>query len=307
MKFLITGATGLVGRALTVQLLAEGHSYNFLTTRKQQLDSDPQGKGFYWNVKEGVLDESCFQGVDCIIHLAGASISKRWTKAYKKEILDSRVAGTELLANGLKTLEGKHQVKQLIAASAVGIYPSSTELLKEEDAQQNPQTFMEKVVFYWEQSMDRFSELGIGIAKIRIGLVLAQEGGVLATLKIPTQLGLGAAFGNGKQGQSWIHITDLVNLFMTAANARWTGIYNAVAPNPVSQKNLMKALAKALKRPYFMPPLPGFFITMLTGEMSALVLESHWISAQKVIDKGFVFLYPELEASLQDIYQKTGK
>ena len=301
MKILITGATGLVGTVLMEKAISAGHHIHYLTTRKQQLNKNSKAKGFYWNPKIDEIDTACFDGVDCIVHLAGASISQRWTAKNKKEILDSRVEGTRLLAKGLVRCKDQHQVKQVIAASAIGIYPSSFTTIYTEDYQPKPDSFLEEVVMAWEAEEDQFTSLGVGLCKLRIGLVLTKTGGVLGPLKIPTQLGLGAAFGNGKQIQAWIHVDDLVQMILTARENHWQGVYNAVSPNPVSQNEFTKALAKAMNRPYFMPPLPKFLIRLVAGEMSTLVFNSQHVSAEKVLNEGFVFSHPKLDVALQSL------
>ena len=213
MKLLITGATGLIGRNLTQEFIDQGFEVNYLTTKQSKTEASNQAKGFYWNPKQNQIDLNCFSGVDSIVHLAGATVSKRWTKAYKAKILSSRVLSTQLLFKGLQDLGGKHQVKHLVSASAIGIYPSDFELEFNEEAEVNPKSFMEKVVFDWEHEVDAFRDEGLRLAKLRIGLVLSKQGGVLGTLKIPTYFGLGAAFDSGKQGQSWIHMEDVLGIF----------------------------------------------------------------------------------------------
>ena len=160
---------------------------------------------------------------------------------------------------------------------------------------------MQKVVAQWEKEVDEFQSEGISICKLRIGLVLTKKGGVLGTLKIPTYFGLGAAFDSGRQGQSWIHIDDLTTLFLRASEEKWEGVYNAVAPNPITQTVFMSALAHAMKRPFFLPPIPSFLLKIGAGEMSDLVLDSHWISSQKIIDLGFQFQYIEIQRAIASL------
>jgi len=307
MKLLITGATGLIGRNLTQEFIDQGFEVNYLTTQQSKTEALNQAKGFYWNPKQNQIDLNCFSGVDSIVHLAGATVSKRWTKAYKAKILSSRVLSTQLLFKGLQDLGGKHQVKHLVSASAIGIYPSDFELEFNEEAEVNPKSFMEKVVFDWEHEVDAFRDEGLRLAKLRIGLVLSKQGGVLGTLKIPTYFGLGAAFDSGKQGQSWIHMEDVLGIFSKAVSDQWDGIFNTVAPNPVTQDKLMAALAGGLKRPYFFPPIPAFLLKIGAGEMSDLVLDSHWISSQKVIDQGYVFKFTDIEQAINDLVGSKSK
>jgi len=304
MKLLITGATGLVGKELVKRALNQGMEIHFLTTQQSKLNSIVVAKGFYWNPSLQEIDSACFEGVSTIVHLAGATISKRWTTSYKKTILSSRVDSTQILLAGLKTLSEGHSVTQLVSASAIGVYPSDFDQTVEENMPLSPSSFMEQVVTDWEQQSDSFSTMGIKVTKLRIGLVLAADGGVVATLKIPTMFGLGAAFGNGKQGQSWIHITDLVSLFLFAIEKQWEGVFNAVTPNPVSQSRFITALAKALHRPHIFPPLPKFLIQLLVGEMSSLVLDSHWVSSKKLVEHGFSFEFPNINDAFENIFHK---
>ena len=305
MKILITGATGLLGRSLVKVALSKGIQINFLTTKKTKINCLNNAIGFYWNPSNGDLDMNCFSGVDIIIHLAGASISKPWTTSYRKLIFSSRVDSTRLLFSSLKRIRSSHRVKQIISASAIGIYSSDFEKIFSEKAKVYPDSFMEEVVIAWENEVDSFTSINIKVAKMRIGLILSNNGGVLGPLKIPTAFGLGAAFGNGKQGQSWIHISDVIGIFLKACNDHWEGIYNTVSPNPVSQTYFIEALAKALKRPYFLPPIPKILLKILVGKMSSLVLDSHWISAQKVIDKKYKFLYPEINTAMMNIIDNS--
>ena len=301
MKILVTGATGLVGSVLLEQATAQGHQIHYLTTRKNQLEVISNAKGFYWNPKLNEIDHKCFDGVDVLIHLAGARISQRWTKKNKKEILDSRVEGTNLLVSAIQQLNGKHQLKQVVAASAIGIYPSSFSAVYTEDYTPQPNSFLEEVVIAWEKAEDGFASLGLKLCKLRIGLVLTATGGVLGPLKIPTRFGLGADFGNGQQTQSWIHVDDLVAISLNAAAQQWEGIYNAVSPHAVAQKVFTKTLAKAMRRPYFMPSLPQFPIRLVMGEMSILVFNSQNVSAVKVLQKGYEYRYPELLAAIKSL------
>lgn len=301
MKLLITGATGLIGKKITENLLETGFQIHYLTTGKSKTNILQGATGFYWNPEQNQIDLKCFYGVDTIIHLAGSTVSKRWTKSYKEKIYSSRINSGKLLLKGIEDLNGEHQIKHLVSASAIGVYPSDFNDYFDEEAEVSRTTFMEKVVIDWENETDSFSSEGISIAKLRIGLVLSESGGVLGTLKLPTYFGLGAAFGSGKQGQSWIHMNDLVGIFLKAVEDQWEGVFNAVAPNPVTQSEFIASLSRALKRPYFLPPIPAFLIRIGAGEMSDLVLDSHWISSQKVIDKGYSFQYTDIQKALDDL------
>jgi uncharacterized protein (TIGR01777 family) len=236
--------------------------------------------------------------VDAIIHLAGATISKRWTPEYKKEILDSRVLSTNLLYDTLKN--NSNSVNHFIGASATGIYPNSLTKVYSEESADKDDSFLSTVVQKWEAAEDRISSLNIKVAKIRTGLVLSGEGGVLKELAGPTKLGLGAAFGSGKQIQSWIHHSDLVGIYYYILENQLTGIYDAVAPHPVSQEDLVKTIAEVLGKPYIMPNLPRFAMKLALGEIHKLLFDSQNVSAKKIINSGYQFEYLSLNKAIAD-------
>lgn len=299
MRILITGATGLVGNALTFQLLQNGQSVHYLTTSKKKISNGSHFRGFYWNPEQGIIDENALIGVDAIIHLAGATVSKRWTKSYKEEILESRTLSANLLYRTLKS--NPHQVTQFISASATGIYPDSLTNVYTEDSKEVGDDFLANVVVKWEEGVDKMQELGIKTAKVRTGLVLSAQGGALPEMLKTIKLGIGSAFGSGKQVQSWIHIDDLAAIYLYIINNNLEGVYNGVAPNPVTNQELTAALAKIEHKPLFMPNIPKFLMKLVLGEMHTLLFASQNVSANKIIGKGFVFKYPKLEQALQNL------
>lgn len=302
MKLLITGATGLVGKEIVAKAHQLGHEVHFLTTRPTEVNRFAPAKGFLWNPSKNQIDENCLIGVDVIFHLAGATVSKRWSKSYKTTIRKSRVESTRLLFKTLKEKANNHQVSQVVSASAIGVYPHEPEQWVDEETPINPTAFMQSVVWEWENEVDQITTLSIRVVKLRIGLVLSRNGGVVKTLKIPALMGLATAFGSGTQGQSWIHIDDLVALFFEAATHHWEGIFNSVSPYPVMQNEFVKSLAKSLKRPVVFPPIPKFLIKLMVGEMSDLVLDSHWVSSKKIEQKGFVFKFPDIMSAFNALF-----
>jgi len=298
MKVLITGATGLVGKELVSLLLKNGIHINYLTTSQDKLQNEDNYKGFLWNPKKGEIDTASIGGVDAIIHLAGATISKRWTPAYKEEIVESRVLSTNLLYKVLS--ENINNVHQFIGASATGIYPDSLDKVYSEDDTATDNSFLGTVVQKWEAAEDSIASLGIKVAKIRTGLVLSGEGGVLKELAGPTKFGLGTAFGSGRQIQSWIHHSDLTGIYMFALSSELEGVYNAVAPFPVSQEELVKTIANVLDKPYFMPNIPEFAMELVLGEMHTLLFTSQNVSAKKIIAEGYQFKYLSLEKAIKN-------
>lgn len=299
MKILITGATGLIGKELVTLLLQNGISIHYLTTSKNKIESQSNYQGFYWNPDQGIIDENALMGVDSIIHLAGATISKRWTSKYKQEIIESRILSSNLLFKALK--DYPNSVKQIVSASAIGIYPDNlTKLYTEEDTEVDD-SFLGKVVLKWEDSVNKFKLHNIKVCKIRTGLVLSGKGGALTEMMKPIKMSIGSPFGSGKQMQSWIHIHDLVEMYFFAVSNNLEGIYNAVAPNPVTNKKLTQEIASVLDKPLFMPNIPKFLMKLILGEMHIILFSSQNVSSKKIETEGFNFKYKQLEKALQQL------
>jgi hypothetical protein len=299
MTLLITGATGLIGQEIVKQCHAHGINVHYLTTSKTKLSTTDNYKGFYWSPDTNEIDHSCFKDVSVIINLVGASISKRWTSAYKKEILESRTKTSQLLQDTIKT--HGYDITHVISASAIGIYPSSITNYYEESSPEVSDTFLGTVVQQWENAIDGYKRLGCKVAIIRIGLVLANNGGALPVLVKPVKFGIGAGFGSGNQWQSWIHLQDLAGIFVYALQNKLEGIYNGVAPNAVSNIELIKVTAKVLKRPLILPNIPIFVLRWLLGEMHILLSQSQRVSSHKIESEGFNFKFANLKPALEDL------
>lgn len=302
MKVLITGATGLVGKEVVDLLLQNGVKINYLTTSKNKIQYQPNYSGFYWNPEAGVIDENCLIGVSVIINLAGSSIAQKWTSKNKEDILESRILSANLLYNTLK--HNPHQVTQVISASAIGIYPSHLTQLYTEDFTQYKDTFLSNVVLKWEDSINQIERLGIKVCKLRIGLVLSEHGGVLSQMVKPIKMAMGAPFGSGKQMQSWIHIKDLASIFLFVMQKHLKGVYNAVAPNPVTNKELVKAIAETCDVPLLLPNIPKFMLKLLLGEMHTLLLDSQNVSSNKIQAEGFHFQFNSVDSALEQILKE---
>lgn len=298
-KILITGATGLVGQEIVKVCHENNIDVHYLSTSKRKLESQPNYKGFYWNPSEGHIDINCFKGVEVIINLAGASVTRKWTTSYKEKILSSRLETLGLLHKTIK--EERIDIKQLISASAIGIYPDSRTHFYEEDFNVKSNSFLGQVVNQWEEAADKFKSLNIRVAKIRIGLVLSDKGGALEQLLKPIKAFVGSPIGSGKQWQSWVHINDLAALFLFVIKYNLEGVFNGVAPNAVQQAELVKAIAKVLGKPIFMPKVPAFVIRAILGEMSEIILESQRVSCKKIEQLGFNFKYHQLKPALEDL------
>jgi hypothetical protein len=280
-------------------LLRKGVQVNFLTISQNKITKKPNLQGFFWNPEQGIIDENAFIGVDVIVHLAGANVSKRWTNTYKQEIIESRIISSNLLFKVLK--HNPNQVKQIISASAIGVYPDSLKNIYTETNKTVDNSFLGNVVVKWEESVDKFKLLNIKVCKLRTGIVLSEKGGALFEMLKPIKFGLGAAFGTGKQIQSWIHLTDLTEMYLFAAQNQLEGIYNAVAPNPISNKQLTVAIAKKLKKPLFLPNIPEFMMQLILGEMHEILFSSQNVNNNKIINEGISFKYTSVEKALEHL------
>ena len=299
MKYLITGATGLVGSKLTEELLKEGHYVHYLTTRESAIEDEKKYKGFLWNVNAMSIDPACIEGVDTIIHLAGESVFQKWTEDAKKRIMDSRIDSTQLLLNLLN--DNEHQVQQVITASAIGIYPDdqNSHALKENEIPPMADNFLADVCIAWESMGLQFAEMGLRHAIVRIGIVLAPDGGALEQMVKPVKLYAGAGFGNGEMWQSWIAIDDLVGIFIHISEEELEGVYNGVAPYPVKNRAMIEAIGEQIGKPVFLPNVPKFMMKLILGDMAAIVLSSQHASSSKVEESGYVYELPNLKEALQ--------
>lgn len=300
MKILITGATGLIGRAVVSECRKKNIQVNYLTTNRDKIEDSDEVKGFYWNPNAGVIDTNCFSNVTAIIHLAGASIAKRWTSAYKQQIVESRVVSTNLLFTSLKKLTN-HTVEHVIAASAIGVYPNSYTQYYDEQCEEIDDSFLGEVVEKWENAVDVFEQLGIKTSKIRTGLVLTSKGGALEPLVATIKNYIGAPLATGKQWQSWIHIEDMVNIYMHVLENACYGVYNAVAPNPVTNEKMTKLIAEILQKPLLPVNVPKFMLKLILGEMSYLLLSSQRVDSKKIEASGYTFVYPQLQRALENL------
>jgi len=304
MKVLITGATGLIGSEIVALCHANGIAVNYLTTRKNQLSSSENYKGFFWNPAKGEIDLNCFSEVDAIINLAGASISKRWTQTYKETILNSRVHSLQTLYKGIQD-SGNTQIKSFVSASAIGIYPNSLSTFYEEDEIAVDPSFLGEVVQAWEKEINRFTTFNFSVATVRIGLVLSKKGGALVEIAKPVRYYVGAAFGSGEQWQSWVHVHDLARLFLFIIERRLIGIFNGVSPNPVSNAKLVREVAKGLNRPLLLPRIPKFMMNAILGEMSYLLFASQRVSAKKIEEEGFAFEHGNINLALKELFKTS--
>ncbi len=291
MTVAITGASGFVGRALTPALRAAGYT---VRTVGRGSSSD-----VLWDPRAGRLRAADLDGVDAVVHLAGASVSERWTPEHKREILESRVRGTSLIATTIAAMPRKPKV--LVSASAIGIYGSRGDEWLSEDGSLGGD-FLADVGRAWESNADVAQDAGIRVVHPRIGIVLSPDGGALAKMLPPFRLGVGGPMGSGGQWMSWIAIDDLIGAIQFAlVTETLAGPVNAVAPSPVTNAAFGAALGAALHRPAILP-VPAFALRLIFGEMAeATVLASQRVRATKLAAAGYAFRYPELDGALRHL------
>ena len=300
---LITGGTGMVGSSLTQLLLNKGYQVIVLT-RKPKVSTVSKLSYAVWNIAEGYIDPLAIGKADAIVHLAGAGVAdERWTKKRKQEIVDSRVKSGALLVKYLS--ENPHQVKTVVTASAIGWYgPDTAKSLQHGFVENDPcdGAFLGETCKKWEDSVKPIGSMGIRIVTLRIGIVLNKQGGALAEFVKPAKFGMATIFGNGRQIVSWIHHEDVCKMIVySIEKANLKGVFNAVSPHPVSNKDLIIAITKKLCGFYIPLPVPSFILKIMLGKMSVEVLKSAQVSSQKIQEDGFTFDYPNLHSALNDL------
>lgn len=302
-KILITGGSGLVGTRLSEMLIDQGYEVAHLSRKPSKFS---RYKTFRWDIKEGYIDENAITYADYIIHLAGAGVAdEKWTEERKQEIVNSRVESANLLYSCLQKKE--HHVKGFISASAIGIYGDSGDQLVSEESILGDD-FLAEVCKAWEASAWQVTNIGLRTVILRLGIVLSNEGGALPLLARPVKMMAGAPLGSGKQYMSWIHIDDACRLFIRAIeDPHIEGVYNAVAPHPVTNKEFTKELAEVMHKPLVLPKVPEFALNLVLGKKSEVILSSQRVSANKVLHTGFTFEYNYLDEALDSFYDKNLK
>ena len=303
---LITGGTGLVGKLLTKALVQKGYKVLILSRTTNGKTASGSVSYATWDVKKQQIDREALQSADYIIHLAGAGVvDKKWTEAYKKEIVESRTESSRLIFETLQNNPNK--VKAIVNASAIGWYGADANPVKSFiETDKADESFLGDTCRLWEQSIEPVESLGKRLVKLRIGIVLSNDGGALPEFKKSLRFGVAAILGNGKQMVSWIHIDDLCRLFIAAIeNENLSGSYNAVAPNPVSNKALTITLAKVIKGNFYIPlHVPAFVLKIMMGQRSVEVLKSATVSCKKIMDTGFQFTFMNIDAALNNLVKK---
>ena len=299
---IITGGTGLIGGALSRFLESRGFEVIILTRKPREHRSNSPGITYAaWNPEEQTVNEEAFEKAKYVINLAGAGVAdKPWTEKRKKEIVESRTKSSELLIRAMSRIP--NQIVSVVSASAIGWY-------KERSAGQSLETdppdkgFLGETCRLWENSILPVQNLGKRLVILRTGIVLSNEGGAFPQFAKPVRYGIAGVIGEGRQIISWIHIEDICRIYSEAMiNTKWLGVYNAVAPNPVSNKTFTLALAKKMKGSFYIQlPVPHFILRLLLGDRSEEVLKSSNISSGKLKETGFQFIYPTIDGAFQDL------
>jgi len=297
-KVLITGGTGLVGTHLGIKLQELGYEIAILSRNKR---NENKIQTYFWNYNKNEIDKDAINTSDYIIHLAGENLGeRRWTSKRKQLVFDSRIKSAELIYNNID--KGNNRLRAFITASAIGYYGAITSDKIFSETEPPSDDFLGQTCKKWEQVADRFTDIGIRTVKIRTGVVLAKQGGVLSKIIIPIKLGIGSAIGDGNQYFPWIHIDDLCSIYIKAIeDTQMIGAFNAVAPEHKTNKQFIETVARNLDRPLWFPKIPAIAIKVILGKMSEMILTGSRISSDKIKNSGFVFRYPNLESALKQL------
>ena len=295
-NILIAGGSGLIGQRLT--FLLKEKKYNVAWLSRKII---PGQLCFKWNIEDGSVDNEAIDFADAVINLAGENIAgRRWNDQAKNKIVNSRIQSTNLLYEKFSKREKK--LNAFISSSAVGYYGANTSEKIYKESDDAGTDFLANTCRLWEAAASRFEPAGIRTVIIRTGIVLSANGGMLPKMLIPFKYGLGTAFGTGRQYMPWIHLDDLCEMYISAMEKeKFSGAYNAVAPEHLTAEEFNRILAGTLHKPYFIPNIPSWLIKPVLGEMSSLLLEGSVVSAERIISEGFRFKYPDLHSALTEI------
>lgn len=310
MRFLITGASGFIGQAIVKKILDRGDEVHILARNVSAaaVNLGNRAKYFKWDATEQEPPVEAYEGVQAVINLSGENISiKKWTEAQKEKILSSRVLGTRNLIAGLATYQKKFGAKDIafVSASAVGIYGDQGDRELTEKSPTQDSDYLSHVCKAWEEETDLAGKLPkTRVVKIRIGVVIGKNGGVLKKVLPLFNYALGGVLGSGKQMMSWIHLDDLVDIFMMAADRpEISGVINGTSPRPVNNKVFTYTLGKVVKRPIIFP-VPQGMLKLFLGEMSQIVLTGQKVLPERALQLGFKFRYQTIEEALRNLLGK---
>lgn len=296
MRITVTGATGLIGRKLVAALRSRDDEVTVLSRAPERARAALGVDAVAWQPLDGRPPAEVLAGRDAVVHLAGESVAQRWTERSKRAIHDSRERGTRNLVAGIAAADPRPGA--LVSSSAVGIYgPRGAEELPESTPPGDD--FLARVCVVWEREAVAAAALGLRVVRVRTGVVLDRSGGALAKMLLPFRLGVGGPVAGGDQYLPWIHVDDLVGLYLAAVDdASWSGAYNASAPEPVTNRAFSKALGRALGRPAVLP-VPGAALRLLYGDMAEIVTEGQRAVPSRALEAGHRFAHTDLDGALR--------
>lgn len=305
MKIAVTGATGLIGTALVEHLERAGHDVRRVVRDRDQAGKSSHGSEIAWAPAEGVIDADAFDGLDAVVHLAGAGIGdKRWTEDYKRTLRESRIDGTTLVARTIA--DSSRPPRVLISASGVNIYGDrGDELLDERSTVAGPTDFLASLCVEWEECTAAATAAGTRVVNIRSGVVLTPDGGALSKQLPLFKLGLGGRFGSGRQWQAWISLPDEIAAIEHLLTSELSGPVNLTAPHPVTNREFTKTLGDVLHRPAILPiPKLGPSLVLGSELVEALLFHSMRVVPKALVDDGFTYRHPTLEAALRSMLHR---
>ncbi len=290
---LITGSSGLVGTHLTALLLSNKYIVKHISRHIKEGDVPC----FTWNLDEKVWDSKAIEGVDYIVHLAGANVAEgRWTKARKRKIFESRAVGSQLVAEMVEASKGR--IKGVVSASAVGYYGTKATRNSKVETDKAGADFLANVCVTWEKEILKCKT---NVTVLRTGVVLSKNGGAIPKMLSPIKWGVGSPLGSGDQIMPWVHINDLCEMYIFAIKNKFSGVYNAVAPEITSNSDFIHAIAKVVNQRIFFPNVPSFVLKMMLGEMSTMLLTGVAASSKKIITAEFKFQFKNLDNALNQL------
>ncbi|UXR78776.1 MULTISPECIES: TIGR01777 family oxidoreductase [unclassified Staphylococcus] len=297
--YLISGGTGLIGQQLINKLLTSKTHHIYILTRTTHHSDNPQITYINWNEENW---QHQVPNIDIVINLAGATLSRYWTKTYKQKMMTSRIQSTRALFDLFSTREKIPSV--MFNASAIGYYPPSNTAVYTEETQTSPHDFLSEIVYQWERQANLFNQLRTRVIIGRFGLVLSNQGGAWPSMSLPYRCFIGGKLGNGKQPYSWIHIDDLVNAIVYLIHKpETTGAYNLTAPNPVTQHVLGLQVQQVLKRPHY-TRVPKGVLRLFLGEMATLLIDTQYVLPERLMKSEFQFQYPHLTQALEILHHE---
>ena len=294
---LITGGSGLIGTALTRELLAAGWNVHHLGRSKTEKAGV---RSFVWDIKKGVMDRAALEGVDHIVHLAGSGIAdERWSASRVKQLVASRTETARLLLDVART--EAFPIKTFVSAAGIGYYGAHTSSHIDSETDPAGNDTIATISRLWESAVDEWMPYS-RVVKLRTPVVLSAEGGALVKLRKPVDLGLGAPLGTGKQWMPWVHVDDLVRAYIhSIRTGTMQGAYNVNASDTVTNAEFMKTLSQVLGRGHWLPPVPAFALELALGELSVILLEGSRASNAKLLATGFSFEHDRLAEALEDL------